>query len=258
MPEIQLTQDKVALVDEIDFDRVDQYRWFAHKGSRTFYAERVEYHGAKTVTHIKMHREILEQMIGRKIDQGEFADHINHNGLDNRRDNLRLVSARENSANTRKKLSPAGSNFKGVTWDPKKKAWLVQINNGCGNKTIGRFQSEIDAAHAYDMAALHAFGEYANINFENPRAKKRGGLKITQSRFNVIRHEVDKLIEDLRSGGQYLAAHDLKNVQLQLSTIHADLTPIIYKIAANRLEEIAAQGIAKLEELAAPAIQEAE
>jgi len=154
--EIPLTHGCVALVDDEDYERVNQYKWCV-TNSKTlprekWYAKRCE--GNRTYF---MHRFILD------IKKGEMVDHINGNGLDNRRCNLRIINNSQNSMNRRKTLGI--SKYKGVSWDKINNKWVshISFNYKCIN--LGRYINEEDAARAYDKAAKKYFGEYACINF---------------------------------------------------------------------------------------------
>lgn len=81
--------------------------------------------------------------------QGLETDHINHNGLDNRRANLRIVTHQENQANLPKKRGGTSS-FYGVSWSKERKAWCAYVAHNAKRKNLGRFNSELEAAHAYD------------------------------------------------------------------------------------------------------------
>lgn len=109
---------------------------------------------------LKMHRMIMN------ASKGFVVDHINHNGLDNRKANLRLVTNAQNSYNRpcfKKKGSP--SQYKGVYWSKRDNKWQVQISCKGKVKTIGQFKDEIQAAKAYDKAAKKYHGEFAYLNF---------------------------------------------------------------------------------------------
>lgn len=98
----------------------------------------------------------------------EFLDHIDGNPLNNDIDNLRAATKQENGRNQKKTKSyrgkPTSSRYKGVTWDKQHERWLSRIQINRKQKHIGLFTSEIDAAHAYDKAAIESFGEFAKIN----------------------------------------------------------------------------------------------
>lgn len=153
--EIALTKGRVAIVDDEDFDALSAYRWSAatakSKNSKHTYASR---RGAKSP--IYMHREILGAPKGLRVD------HINGDGLDNRRCNLRLCTNSQNLANQMAVRNPTG--FKGVTpaWAGR---WRAQGHN---RKALGTFDTVEEAARAYDDYARSAFGAFARLNFPRP------------------------------------------------------------------------------------------
>ena len=93
MKEIQLSQCKVALVDDEDFETLSPHKWCAWLGGRTFYARRNASHAVGGLMAEYMHRWILERKLGRALARSEWVDHANGDGLDNRRENLRLSTA---------------------------------------------------------------------------------------------------------------------------------------------------------------------
>ena len=109
-----------------------------------------------------MHREIINAPAGMQID------HINGNGLDNRKANLRLCNNAQNQQNRRKR-SRATSLFKGVGWHDNR--WRARITVNGKQIEIGRFKSEFLAAEAYDQKAIELFSEFANLNFPSQKQK---------------------------------------------------------------------------------------
>jgi len=164
---IELTKGRQALVDEIDSD-LGNLSWYTlNKGSLS-YARRNDYSRGKGKT-ILMHRIILSRLVGRPLDSLEKCDHINRNGLDNRRENLRLATRAQNAANQKKRVGP--NSFKGVAWrmnhkNPKRGRWEASIRDEGKKIHLGYFASELEAARAYDRATLEHFGEFARTNFD--------------------------------------------------------------------------------------------
>lgn len=162
MKHIKLTQGKVALVDDEDFERINQFKWCADFINKKYwYAVRTIRKGKRKMNKqnlIIMHREILKLQKG----DGKEIDHINHNGLDNRRCNLRVCSHAENQHNRK---SNKGSIYKGVRWYKLSQKWIARIGFNNKKKHIGCFNTSKQAAKAYDNAAKKYFGKYAYLNF---------------------------------------------------------------------------------------------
>lgn len=159
MKKIPLTQGKFALVDDEDYEWLNQWKWFAHNRRGYYYAARTE--NGKTIS---MHREILGLKHGNKQD----SDHINHNTLDNCRLNLRICSRTQNTMN---QISLCGtSKYKGVCWHKRDKKWFAQIQVCGKHKFLGNFKLEMEAAKAYDKATKKYFGEFAHTNFNRKSA----------------------------------------------------------------------------------------
>ncbi|GAB4486607.1 MAG: hypothetical protein OHK0019_00560 [Saprospiraceae bacterium] len=151
MKKIPLTQGLFAIVDDEDYEELMKYKWSADKGNSTYYAQRTIIAQRKNV---RMHRQIIG-VTNPKLD----VDHKNGNGLDNRRENLRVCTRSFNNANS-KTPKDNKSGHKGVCWDKERKRWAVRI----GRKHIGRYKDLRDAALAYNKAAIEIYGEFARIN----------------------------------------------------------------------------------------------
>jgi len=158
---IRLTQGQYAIVDVGDHRRLGGYKWFAVRYPRGYYAIRGMKDASGRQKNMRMHREILEAASDR------FVDHINHDGLDNRRVNLRIVTCRQNSWNKRKQRGNCSSRYKGVTWFKRSGKWQARIVRGGKSRLIGYFDDEKAAASAYDAKAEELFGEYAVLNLRD-------------------------------------------------------------------------------------------
>jgi len=161
---IPLTQGKVALVDDEDFEFLNQWKW-CYSGPRrnpnsTGYAFRGLWKNG-SMGRIYMHRIVI------KTRPGSIVDHVNRDGLDNRRRNLRIVTQSQNNLNSCKHLG-SSSIYKGVHWSKRLGKWRVQISvEVSGPKVyIGAFENERHAAMAYDIWAHDIYGEFANLNFK--------------------------------------------------------------------------------------------
>jgi hypothetical protein len=157
MKEIKLTNGGVALVDDEDFNDLNQYKWFSHKEGNTSYVWRHDKKGFRQYGKVKMHRQILNSKITESID------HINGNGLDNRRSNIRLCTAQQNQMN-RKKHHNYSSSFKGVSYHAKNKKWRATINIDGKQISAGCYATEEEAAIAYNKKSFELFGEFARPN----------------------------------------------------------------------------------------------
>ncbi len=163
--EIPLTQGKVAIVDAADFERLSQWKWSAHKMKNTWYAVRGYRLNGKSFL-VRMHREITN------AEAKESVDHIDGDGLNNRRENLRRCSQQQNCANR----GPSRNNtsgFKGVSWQKGK--WRVGIKIAYRRIYLGSFDDIGEAARAYDDAARRLYGEFARLNF--PECECRDALR---------------------------------------------------------------------------------
>ena len=157
MKEVGLTQNKVALVDDKDFEYLNQWKWHVLKDYLTYYAARNIRLANGKQTSIRMHRVILN------VPKGMVTDHIDHNGLNNQKANLRICDASENNMN-RKSQRNSSSKFKGVFWHKRNKKWSAQLTFKGETNYLGFFNSEKDASLAYDKKAIELFGEFANLN----------------------------------------------------------------------------------------------
>jgi hypothetical protein len=158
MKEIQLTGGMVALVDDADYDWLNQWKWHAMRRAccGDYCAVRNTYSEGKKL--IYMHRLILGI-----TDRNILSDHINRNPLDNQRHNLRAVNNAQNMMN-RGASNGSSSKYKGVRYHKLSKKWQAQIGVNRTTKSLGYYISEVDAAAAYNKAAKELHGDFAVIN----------------------------------------------------------------------------------------------
>lgn len=155
---IPLSKGKFALVDAADFEKVNAKTWTVLVSKTVSYALFREQATKRTVF---LHRWIMDVS-----DESMLVDHINFNGLDCRKQNMRVCSKSENNRHSRKWRTPTYSKFKGVSFDSRYRAkWSAQLHTGGKKIYLGRFQTEELAAQTYDSAAKLHFGEFARLNF---------------------------------------------------------------------------------------------
>lgn len=158
MIEIPLTQGKVALIDDEDYELVSRYKWCTHKRWNTHYAITTNIRKPDgRYTSLYMHRLILGLS-----DPRTKADHINGDGLDNQRKNIRVATHAQNMANSRIR-SVNTSGFKGVTRNGR--GWSAQISVDGITRYIATFATPQEAALAYDKKAREVYGEFARLNY---------------------------------------------------------------------------------------------
>ena len=155
MKQIPLTKGLFAIVDDEDYEYLIKHKWHASVNNKSIYAKRNIYIDGVN-KKVYMHRQILS-VKERRI----YIDHINLNTLDNRKSNLRTCTPAEN---TRNKISYGeNSKYKGV--QPSRNVWYARIYLNKKKHFLGYFESEEEAARAYDTAAKELHGEFANLNF---------------------------------------------------------------------------------------------
>jgi HNH endonuclease len=152
---IQLTKGQNTLVDAGDYQELARHKWNAHRSGG--YAARQTSRTAGKIQTVYMHRQIF------CTPAGVLTDHKNGDKRDNRRSNLRAATCSENMANRRRR-SDGTARFKGVRFDRRNGKWSAQIQwDGC-RQYLGRFETEAEAAVAYNLAAVQMHGAFARIN----------------------------------------------------------------------------------------------
>lgn len=158
-----------AMVSDEDYEWLSTYHWSVkinRLGANWLaYAFRSIRHEGRTI-NIRMHREIWERAYG-PICSGFEVDHKDHGqfgGLDNRRENLRICSHATNRGNSRRRVGTI-SGYKGVRWQKLSRRWQAYIVANGQQRHLGCFDDPVDAAKAYDLAAMRQWGEFAHLNF---------------------------------------------------------------------------------------------
>lgn len=137
-----------ALVDDEDYDFLNQWKWCAHEGRNTYYAVRWENGGL-----IRMHRLIM------KAPKGKLVDHKNGNGLDNQKHNLRKATSQQNAMNMQKYATNT-SGYPGVG-SRKRGTWRARISVSGKRINLGNYEKFEDAVAARKEAEKTYYGEYA-------------------------------------------------------------------------------------------------
>lgn len=151
MKKILLTKSKFALVDDRDFEFLNQWKWFYE--NHGYAQRRVSKYGRM----LGMHRVIMDEPEDKQVD------HIDGNGLNNQRSNLRVATKAENLMNRGKNKNNT-SGYKGVSWHKGAGKWTVNIMSYGKSVYIGLYPELIAAARAYNRAALKYHGEFARLN----------------------------------------------------------------------------------------------
>ena len=157
MKYIELSRGYKTIVDDEDYKYLSSFKWYVSITPRTNYARTFCKNKLGKRNGIMMHRMIL----GLSASDIICTDHINHDGLDNRKNNLRLVSYSQNGMN-RRKNSVATSKYKGVCLT-KDGTWQVQIRKNGKLFYLGRFKTESEASCIYKNTAKELFGEYSYV-----------------------------------------------------------------------------------------------
>lgn len=155
---IRLTQGYFAKVDQRDYEYLCRYKWCVNMTPNSKYARCTKFYKTGKSRTVMMHRLIMEP------PRGYVVDHINGDGLDNRRANLRLATCAQNGRN-RRKIKKGISRYKGVGWEESTGKWRARIIINRKKISLGCYKDEIAAARAYDKAAKKYHGEFARLNF---------------------------------------------------------------------------------------------
>jgi hypothetical protein len=154
---IPLSKNKAAKIDDLDFERVNRWKW-SFCPNRGGYAVRNETYAPRKHRFLPMARFIMN------APKGMLVDHRNGDTLDNQRENLRICTIAENQQNKRKPKHNT-SGYKGVQWSKQKRKWIATAALTGHLYWGGGFDDKIEAAKAYDRLASRLYGEFARLNF---------------------------------------------------------------------------------------------
>jgi hypothetical protein len=152
---VTLSKGHVVTIDVEDVPLVEGFNWTSVVAKYTVYGARTDYSGPKSRS-ISMHREIMDAPPGLEVD------HIDGNGLNNRRSNLRVVTRAQNAWN-RRKASYNKSGFKGVTLDKPTGKWRAQITLNRKQRFLGHYDTIAEAAAVYAKASAELHGEFGRV-----------------------------------------------------------------------------------------------
>jgi len=173
---IYLGESKWVILDQKDYYRLSGFKWYVNGNGVNFYAFRNMVVGPGLTRMKSMHRDIMN------APKGILVDHRNHDTLDNRSSNLRLATHSQNTCNKQNKRAGCSSQYRGVSFDRKRKYWNVQVVLEGKYVFFGRYKSESEAARAYDEAARKYHGEFARLNFPEPQITPFFAEAATQGR----------------------------------------------------------------------------
>lgn len=151
-----LTQNKKAKVSNEDFESLGKYRWYyKHQAGGGYAARNTPYSQGVPRKTIRMHRQIMDTPVGFE------TDHINGDKLDNRRENLRIVSKSQNQWNRKKQNG--SSKYKGVYWNKTNQRWHVQLQVNKKKVWLGYYETEEEARKAYENGIKKFFGKFGRV-----------------------------------------------------------------------------------------------
>jgi|LakMenEpi03Aug12_release.lakeMendotaPanAssembly.Ray.scaffolds.fasta_scaffold591655_1 hypothetical protein len=160
---LPLTKDKFALVDDDDYYWLSQWNWFAVEIKNTWYARRSKKKGI--LRSNEKYEIYLHRIVMRCSDIDFVIDHLDKNGLNNQKENLRICTKSENNKHTSSHKN-SSSQYLGVSYDKNRNKWSANLMNNGKRILFKRYNTEIEAAKAYDITAKTQFGVYANLNFK--------------------------------------------------------------------------------------------
>lgn len=235
---IELTRGYVALVDNVDYEELSQYKWLTLTNSHSDHIYAARHNPNKRPSLLLMHRQILGL-----TDPKVHTDHVNGDGLDNRRSNIRACTPRENMQN--QKISSINtSGFKGVDVNRMGKCnpWRASIRVNDKNIYIGVYSTPEMAARAYDEAAIEHFGKFARTNVDLGLLPYDPDYKVIRSRNGSYKLDESQVLEMRRlyTTGDYSQVELGRMFNIKDGQAHNILTGKSWKhlLGSNDLHEI--------------------
>lgn len=162
MKTIIINNGQLISVEDDDFERLSMFTWYQYNGSHVYRCEKSKSGVLTNSGNVRTeHISVANEIFGTR---GKKYDHKDLNPLNNLRDNIRPATSGQNGMNRRKFMN-GHSQYKGPSFYKAKGKWISQIMKDGKNYWLGYFDTDIDAAKAYDKKAIELFGEFANLNF---------------------------------------------------------------------------------------------
>lgn len=151
MKEIKMPCGEVVIVSDCDYEFLSKIKWHIHKSKVCSYVR-------SGCGKYRMHNLIMMP------EEGKVVDHIDGDGLNNTRENLRICERWQNNGNVRKTTKPTSSKYKGVYYSKSINRWCADIYVNNKKVRLGKYKTENEAGEAYNKAALERWGEFAKLN----------------------------------------------------------------------------------------------
>ena len=200
MKEIPLSNGGFVKVDDLDYELLIKFRWFRHVPDKKNHPDRAYAH--RTTDNKPMHRFLLN------LTSNFDGDHIDGNGLNNQRSNIRKATHLQNSQNKRKSKTKKSSIYKGAfLYSRRTDRWVFErwYSTICvdGKKIVlGKYFSDEEAAHSYDIGARKYFKRFANVNFPN-KTDAQCRTFIKNAPIKRRKEELKKMLRENNLSGHY-------------------------------------------------------
>jgi hypothetical protein len=220
---IDLGEGEWTILDAKDYYRLRDFKWYLSGNGTKLYAARNIKTGPARTKVVRMHREIMN------APAGLLVDHRNCDGLDNRRENLRLATSSQNACNRQKKKSKSSSRFRGVYYEKRARKWIAVIYIKGKRIWLGTFETEIEAARAYPpVAFLPPKWDYAKLRESKtrgtpPRPTKRDSAALRKTGLRTRRRPPQLLLRKNDAGAGEVS-RGIREIKFSGTTDYPDLT----------------------------------